>query len=87
MSSSNDETVVDVAWVARRLPHEVTGEGPLLAVDELAADKLLALFGRAAPEASPARRPRPPGAPGARPRGSGQVVPVPLPSTGPETLA
>lgn len=48
VSSHNDETVVDVAWDARRFPRAITEEGPLLAVDELAGDKLLALFGRAA---------------------------------------
>lgn len=48
VSSRNDETVADVAGDARRFPRAITEEGPLLAVDELAGDKLLALFGRAA---------------------------------------
>jgi hypothetical protein len=48
VSSRDDETVVDVGWDARRCPRQATDAGPLLAVDELAGDKLLALFGRAA---------------------------------------
>jgi hypothetical protein len=48
VSDGTEETLVDVAWDARMFPREVTEEGPLLAVDEVAGDKLLALFGRAA---------------------------------------
>lgn len=48
VTGGGEETLVDVAWDARRFPLEVTEEGPVLAVDEVAGDKLLALFGRAA---------------------------------------
>ncbi|MGH8936373.1 MAG: nucleotidyl transferase AbiEii/AbiGii toxin family protein [Acidimicrobiia bacterium] len=46
--SDGKGTTVDLAWDARLLPPERTPEGPILAEEELAADKMLALFGRAA---------------------------------------
>ncbi len=48
VSSEAETTTVDLSWDARRFPVERVEEGPILADDELAADKLLALFGRAA---------------------------------------
>ncbi len=48
VSSESDTTTIDLAWDARRFPLEQTKAGPILSKEELAADKLLALFGRAA---------------------------------------
>ena len=48
VTSGAEQTVIDLAWDARRLPPIDTSGGLLLAEDELAADKTLALFGRAA---------------------------------------
>lgn len=48
VSSEAETTTVDLSWDARRFPMERVEEGAILADDELAADKLLALFGRAA---------------------------------------
>lgn len=48
VSSESDTTTIDLAWDARRFPPEQTEAGPVLSGEELAADKLLALFGRAA---------------------------------------
>ena len=42
-------TLVDLAWDARLRPAQLSPYGPVLDRDELAADKVLALFGRAAP--------------------------------------
>lgn len=48
ISSSDGETVeVDLSHDARMYPAETTDLGPTLSVDELAADKMLALYGRA----------------------------------------
>lgn len=40
---------IDLAYDARLFPAEQTDLGPVLALEELAADKVLALFGRAQP--------------------------------------
>jgi hypothetical protein len=48
VSSEVETTTVDLTWDARRFPLEQTENGAILADEELAADKLLALFGRAA---------------------------------------
>ena len=48
VSSESDATTIDLAWDARRFPLEQTKAGPILSKEELAADKLLALFGRVA---------------------------------------
>jgi hypothetical protein len=49
ISRSSDATLVDIAWDARLRPPQPSPYGPVLDRDELAADKVLALFGRAAP--------------------------------------
>ncbi len=43
------ETLVDLAWDARMRPAVSSDLGPVLDQEELAADKVLALFGRAEP--------------------------------------
>jgi hypothetical protein len=43
------ETLVDLAWDARMRPAVASDLGPVLDQEELAADKVLALFGRAEP--------------------------------------
>ena len=43
------DTLVDLAWDARMRPAVASDLGPVLDQDELAADKVLALFGRAEP--------------------------------------
>lgn len=48
VSSEVETTTVDLSWDARRFPLERTDAGPILAEEELATDKMLALFGRAA---------------------------------------
>lgn len=48
VAGGGETTTVDLAWDARRYQPEPTTDGNILAEDELAADKLLALFGRAA---------------------------------------
>jgi hypothetical protein len=48
VASDVETTTVDLSWDARRFPLEQTTHGAILAEDELAGDKLLALFGRAA---------------------------------------
>ncbi len=48
VSTSAETTRIDLAWDARRFPLEQAEDGPILSEDELAADKTLALFGRAA---------------------------------------
>lgn len=48
VSFGAETTLVDLAWDARRFPTERTEAGAILSDEELAADKLLALFGRAA---------------------------------------
>jgi hypothetical protein len=45
--ASGDQTLLDLAWDARLEPPQETPLGPILSVRELAADKVLALFGRA----------------------------------------
>jgi hypothetical protein len=45
--ASGDETMLDIGWDARLETPEQTALGPTLTVRELAADKVLALFGRA----------------------------------------
>jgi hypothetical protein len=47
VSRGSDRTEVDLASDARLLPVEVTRDGAVLSSRELAADKVLALFGRA----------------------------------------
>jgi predicted nucleotidyltransferase component of viral defense system len=49
VADTTDETLVDFAWDARIRPPLRTRYGPVLDHEELAADKMLALFGRAAP--------------------------------------
>ena len=49
ISDAQDTTIVDLAWDARLRPPSPSVCGPVLHRDELAADKMLALFGRAAP--------------------------------------
>lgn len=48
VSSKVETATIDLAWDARRYPLEQIKDGAILAEEELAADKLLALFGRAA---------------------------------------
>lgn len=48
VSSEVETTTIDLTWDARRFPLEQTEGGAILANEELAADKVLALFGRAA---------------------------------------
>lgn len=47
ISAADDHTEVDLCVDHRLLPAEPTGLGPTLALEELAVNKLLALFGRA----------------------------------------
>ncbi|HZD24140.1 MAG TPA: nucleotidyl transferase AbiEii/AbiGii toxin family protein [Acidimicrobiia bacterium] len=47
VASASETTTIDLAWDPRLLPPTVTAEGPLLAEEEVAAGKVLALFGRA----------------------------------------
>ncbi len=47
VSDGTDETRVDIAADARLLPTEESELGPVLSVEELAVDKILAVFGRA----------------------------------------
>jgi hypothetical protein len=47
VSSEDDQTVVDLASDFRLYPTEQTAQGQVLAEEELAIDKLLAVFGRA----------------------------------------
>lgn len=47
VTSGSDQTTVDLAWDPRLLPPTTTPEGPVLAEEEVAAGKVLALFGRA----------------------------------------
>jgi hypothetical protein len=49
ISDGQQATIVDLAWDARLRPAQPSPYGPVLDRDELAADKVLALFGRAAP--------------------------------------
>jgi hypothetical protein len=49
VSDGQQATIVDLAWDARMRPAQPSPYGPVLDRDELAADKMLALFGRAAP--------------------------------------
>jgi predicted nucleotidyltransferase component of viral defense system len=49
ISHESDATLVDIAWDARLRPPQPSPYGPVLDRDELAADKVLAVFGRAAP--------------------------------------
>lgn len=46
VADSSGSTLVDLSWDARLRPTQATEVGPVLATDELAADKALALFGR-----------------------------------------
>lgn len=48
VSTDVETTRIDLSWDARRFPLEQAEDGPILSEDELAADKTLALFGRAA---------------------------------------
>ncbi|MGQ0847529.1 MAG: nucleotidyl transferase AbiEii/AbiGii toxin family protein [Actinomycetota bacterium] len=48
VSSEIETTTIDLTWDARRFPVELSEGGAILAGEELAADKVLALFGRAA---------------------------------------
>lgn len=48
VSSEVETTTIDLAWDARRFPPERAKGRAILADEELAADKVLALFGRAA---------------------------------------
>ena len=48
VSTDTATTTIDLGWDARRFPLEQAEDGPILSEDELAADKTLALFGRAA---------------------------------------
>jgi hypothetical protein len=47
VADSSSSTLVDLSWDARLRPTQATEVGPVLATDELAADKTLALLGRA----------------------------------------
>lgn len=47
VTSGSDQTTVDLAWDPRLFPPTATPEGPVLAEEEVAAGKVLALFGRA----------------------------------------
>lgn len=47
VTSASETTIVDLAWDPRLLPPNVTPEGPVLAKEEVAAGKVLALFARA----------------------------------------
>ena len=47
VASDSDTTLIDLATDYRLLPAEETAEGAILSEQELAADKTLALFGRA----------------------------------------
>lgn len=47
VASGSDQTTVDLAWDPRSFPPTATPEGPVLAEEEVAAGKVLALFGRA----------------------------------------
>ena len=47
VTSASETTTIDLAWDPRLLPPTVTPEGPVLAEEEVAAGKVLALFGRA----------------------------------------
>lgn len=47
VTSSSDQTTLDLAWDPRLFPPTATPEGPVLAEEEVAAGKVLALFGRA----------------------------------------
>jgi hypothetical protein len=49
ISSEDETTNLDLAWDPRILPPEQTAIGPVLQEEELAAGKMLALFGRALP--------------------------------------
>jgi len=49
VSDDENQTLVDLAWDARMLPPVATTVGAVLDQDELAADKVLALFGRGEP--------------------------------------
>lgn len=49
VSDGTDATEVDLGFDARIRPTESSSLGPTLALEELAADKMLALFGRAQP--------------------------------------
>jgi hypothetical protein len=46
VTSSTESTRLDVSWDSRLRPPAATPLGPVLARDDLAADKTLALFGR-----------------------------------------
>lgn len=47
VSDGVEATALDLSWDTRLYPPQSTEVGPALATDELAADKMLALFGRA----------------------------------------
>ena len=49
VNDGTTDTLVDLAWDARMRPAVASDFGPVLAQEELAADKVLALFGRAEP--------------------------------------
>lgn len=49
VSAGGEQTEVDVAADARLLPAESSSLGPVLSAEELAVDKVLAIFGRAEP--------------------------------------
>lgn len=49
VTDGTQHTLVDLAWDARLRPTVATALGPVLHQEELAADKVLALFGRAEP--------------------------------------
>lgn len=49
VSDGREQTEVDVAADARLLPVEASRYGPVLSAEELAVDKVLAIFGRAEP--------------------------------------
>lgn len=49
ISSEGETTNMDLGWEPRVLPPEQTAHGPVLPEEELAAGKMLALFGRALP--------------------------------------
>ena len=47
VTSASETTTIDLAWDPRLLPPTLTPEGPVLAEEEVAAGKVLALFARA----------------------------------------
>jgi len=47
VTSASERTTIDLAWDPRLFPPTLTPEGPVLAEEEVAAGKMLALFGQA----------------------------------------